>query len=64
MVYANTAEEASFYATRLQTYIQHNKIGYEDISLGMRAPILDRESQAYKVDIFIDVGNLMIMGFE
>ncbi len=65
-VYANTPDDARFYADRLKTYIEQNPMMNDyinhpdDISIGVRQPILDTMSSAYKVDMILMTGALTI----
>ncbi len=65
-VYANTADDARFYADRLKVYIEQNPMlnNYinhpDDISIGIRQPVIDQLSSAYKVDMVLMTGALTI----
>lgn len=65
-VYANTHSDALFYADRLKGHIEQNPwtneyTGYpDDISIGVRQPVLDQLSKAYKVDMIMMTGALTI----
>lgn len=64
-VYANTATDVRFYAERLKDHIENNPMTNEyiyqpdDISIGMRQPVLDTMSQAYKIDMIMLTGALI-----
>lgn len=65
-VYANTHSDALFHANRLKSYIEQNPWTNDytnhpdDISIGLRQPVLDQLSSAYKVDMIIMTGALVI----
>tara|TARA_R110000772_G_scaffold5454_1_gene19463 strand:- start:14464 stop:14793 length:330 start_codon:yes stop_codon:yes gene_type:complete len=65
-VYANTASDARFYAEQLKTHIHKNPMlntyinHPDDISIGMRQPVIDQLSSAYKVDMILMTGALTI----
>jgi hypothetical protein len=64
-VYANTSQEALFYAGQLKNYIESNPMqnssGHDDdISIGTKAPILDPISSAYLVVMIFNSGMLQI----
>lgn len=65
-VYANTPDDARFYAERLQDHLKQNPWTNDytnhpdDISIGMRQPILDQFSSAYRVDLIMMTGALVI----
>lgn len=65
-VYGNTAHDARFYAERLKEQIEQNpwKNTYtghpDDISIGVRQAVLDQMSSAYKVDMVMMTGALVL----
>lgn len=65
-VYANTASEARFYADRLKSYIEQNPMTNEyinqpdHITIGVRQPVLDQFSSAYRVDMIMMTGALIM----
>jgi len=59
-VYANTPTEATHYANLLKNYIEQNPVKGDDVSIGLRPPILDPVSMAYKVEMMMMAGQLMI----
>lgn len=65
-VYANTHSDTLFYADRLKTHIEQNPWtnGYtghpDDVSIGLRQPVLDTLSSAYKVDMVVMTGALSL----
>ncbi len=65
-VFANTAQESMFIANQLKTYIESNPMinsggVRDDISIGLRQPILDQQSLAYKTDMVMMAGMLQII---
>jgi hypothetical protein len=65
-VYANTPLDATLQATRLKAYIENNPMqnssGHtDDISIGMRTPVLDPVSSAYVVTLIFNSGMLQII---
>ena len=65
-VFANTPSDARFYGERLKTYIEQKPWtnGYinhpDDIAIGLRQPVLDQLSSAYKVDMVMMTGALTL----
>lgn len=65
-VYANTPNDSRFYAERLKVYIEQNPMINEyinhpdDISIGVRQPVLDGMSSAYRTDMIMMTGALTI----
>ena len=57
-VFANSVIEVRTYAERLKRYLEKNPIGHDHISIGLRSPVLDPLSQAYKIEMVMITGNL------
>jgi len=66
-VFANTPQDAMFLANQLKAFIEQrpmmNTGGFpDDISIGIRQPIKDPISMAYKVDMIMTAGMLRMQG--
>jgi len=65
-VFANSAQEAQFYAKAFKHYIEANPLitrGIkDDISIGMTKPVLDTHTRAYVVDLIMMAGQLRMFG--
>ncbi len=65
-VFANTANDARFYAEQLKNHIKSNPMMNEyinqpdDISIGVKQPVLDQMSSAYRIDMIMLTGALTI----
>ncbi len=65
-VFANTPQQATFYASQLQQYIEMNPMknhigGVDDISIGVRSPIFDTVSQGYIATMIVNTGMLQFI---
>ena len=59
-VFANTAFEATHYANLLKGYIEQNPMRGDDVSIGLVQPIWDPAQHAFKCDMMMLTGQLMV----
>ena len=59
-VLANSGAEATQYANQLKVYLEANPMPNDDVSIGLRPPIWDPDQHAYRVDMIMMTGNLMV----
>jgi hypothetical protein len=60
-VLANSGAEATQYANQLKVYLEANPMPNDDVSIGLRPPIWDPDQHAYRVDMIMMTGNLMVV---
>ncbi len=59
-VFANSAFEATHFATMLKGYLEANPMKNDQVSIGLKPPIWDPVQHAYRCDMIMMTGQLMV----